>query len=79
MGACFEFHKMKSYASNDGPSKQIRKLFCFLEMKNWPFPSSKNYHFQNQAKCETFLVKMNFIRMRIKNVFISMALHLASL
>lgn len=33
MGACFEFHKMKSYASNDGLSKQMRKLFCFLEMK----------------------------------------------
>ena len=24
---------MKSYASIDGLSKQIRKLFCFLEMK----------------------------------------------
>ena len=24
---------MKSYASNDGLCKQIRKLFCFLEMK----------------------------------------------
>ena len=47
--------------------------------KKRPFPSSKSYHFQNQAKWETFLVKMSFIRMRIKNVFISMALHLASL
>ena len=47
--------------------------------KNWPFPSSKNYDFQNQAKWETFLVKMSFIRMGIKNVFISMALYLASL
>ena len=27
----------------------------------WPFPSSKNPHFQNEAKCTTFLVKMSFI------------------
>ena len=70
---------MKSYASNDGLCKQIRKLFCFLEMKELAISESKNYHFQNQAKCETFLLKMSFIRMRIKHVFISMALHLASL
>ena len=79
MGACFEFHKMKSYASNDGLSKQIRKLLCFLEMKELAFPSSKNSHFQNEAKCKTFLVEMSFICMGIKNVFISMALLLASL
>ena len=32
-----------------------------------PFPSSKNYHFQNEARCETFLVKMSYICMKIKN------------
>ena len=29
-------------------------------------PSSKNSHFQNEAKCETFLVKMSFICVKIK-------------
>ena len=28
---------------------------------NKPLPSSKNPHFQNEAKCTTFLVKMSFI------------------
>ena len=37
--------------------------------------------FQNEAKCKTFLVKMSFICMRIKNknIFISMDLHVVSL
>ena len=47
--------------------------------RNWQFPSSKNSHFRNEAKFKTFLVKMKFICMSIKNIFISMALHLASL
>ena len=33
------------------------------------FPSSKKSHFQNEAKCETFVVKMSFISMTIKNHF----------
>ena len=70
---------MKSYVSNDGLCKQIKKIFWFWKWKKRPFPSSKNPHFQNEAKCETFLVKMSFIRMRIKNVFTSLALYLASL
>ena len=32
---------------------------------NWPFLSSKNFHFQNEA----FLVTMSFIYMKIKNHF----------
>ena len=36
---------------------------------NRPFPSSKRSHFQNEAKCETFVVKMSFISMTIKNHF----------
>ena len=35
--------------------------------KNMPLPTSKNSFFQNEAKCKTFLVKMGFICMRIKN------------
>ena len=36
---------------------------------NRPFPSSKKFHFQNEAKCETFVVKMSFICIIIKNHF----------
>ena len=41
----------------------------FQLWRNWPFPSSKNSHFRNEAKFKTFLVKMKFICMRIKNYF----------
>ena len=36
---------------------------------NRPLPSSKNPHFQNEAKSTIFLVKMSFICMRMKNHF----------
>ena len=36
---------------------------------NRPFPSSENSHFQNEAKCKTFVLKMSFICMRIENHF----------
>ena len=36
---------------------------------NRPFPSSKKSHFQNEAKCEIFVVKMSFICIIIKNHF----------
>ena len=36
---------------------------------NRPLPSSNNPHFQNEARCTTFLVKMSFICMRMKNDF----------
>ena len=40
------------------------------EGHNSPLPSSKIAHFQNEAKCSTFLiVKMSFICMRVKNHF----------
>ena len=38
-----------------------------------PLPSSKNPHFQNKAKCTTFIVKMS---LRMKNISISKAEHL---
>ena len=34
-----------------------------------PVPSSKHPRFQNEASCTTFLVKMSFICMRMKNDF----------
>ena len=36
---------------------------------NRPLSSSRNPHFQNEARCTTFLVKMIFICMRMKNDF----------
>ena len=45
---------------------------------NRPFPSSRSRYLQHEAKFKTFLVKMSFIWMRIKIVFIPMASHLAS-
>ena len=50
-----------------------------IKVRNWPFPSFKNSQFQNEAYWKTVLAKMSFICMRIKNIFISIALHLASL
>ena len=38
-------------------------------ISNRPFPSSKKSHFQNEAKCETFVVKMSFICIIIKTHF----------
>ena len=34
-----------------------------------PLPSSKNPHFQNEARCTTYLVKMSFLCMRMKTDF----------
>ena len=48
------------------PAKWSRQ---FVIIVNRPLPSSKNPHFQNEAKCTTFLVKMSFICMRMKNDF----------
>ena len=46
--------------------KESPYVFCKF---NRPLPSSKNPHFQNETKCTTFLVKMSFICMRVKNHF----------
>ena len=43
----------------------MKTLQAWLD--NRPLPSSKNPHFQNEASCSTFLVKMSFICMRMKN------------
>ena len=43
--------------------------FGFRGRTNGPLPSSKNPRFQNEAKCTTFVVKMSFICMRMKNHF----------
>ena len=57
----------------------IKKRSCFVlfdvvyfELKDrntGHFRVPKNPHFQNEASCTTFLVKMSFICMRMKNDF----------
>ena len=45
-----------------------------------PSASSKNSHFQNEAKCKTFLLKMSFnLDEKKKSFFVLMPSHLASL
>ena len=41
----------------------------YIAITKLPFPSSKKSHFQNEAKCETFVVKMSFICIIIENHF----------
>ena len=47
------------------------QLFAEAEASsnNRPLPTSKNPHFQNEAKCTTFLVKMSFICVRMNTHF----------
>ena len=40
-----------------------------LKHANTPFQNSNNPHFQNKAKCKTFLAKMSFIFMGMKTNF----------
>ena len=47
---------------------QLQLIFT-RKLWNRPFPSSKKFHFQNEAKCEIFVVKMSFICIIIKNHF----------
>ena len=48
----------------------VEKFNCAtLIINNRPLTSFKNPHFQNEAKSTTFLVKMSFLCMRMKNHF----------
>ena len=46
---------------------QTRCIKGAVQMANRPFPSYKYSHFRNKAHYRTFLVKMSFICIRIKN------------
>ena len=50
-------------------NSNVVKFFVSLKQNNRPLPSSENAHFQNEARCTTILVEMNFIFMRMKNDF----------
>ena len=52
----------------NGPSADLTNYWK-CAVSNRPLPSSKNPHFQNEARCTIFLVKMSFICMRMKNDF----------
>ena len=61
------------FASYDANELIVKLNFVLIQVRKWfmknssfnsvyfyrPFPSSKNYHFQNEARCETFLAKMS--------------------
>ena len=55
--------------------------YCEKKLEKEAISELENSHFQNETKCKTFLVKMSFIYLRIKNksIFISKATPLASL
>ena len=65
----FNFQWTKTLYQNN--LNNITLFFTFLKgyRCNRPLPSSKTPHFQNEAKCTTFLVKMSFICLRVKNDF----------
>ena len=47
----------------------LRWNFTAKRENKWATSEFKNPHFQNEAKCTIFLVKMSFIYMRMKNHF----------
>ena len=71
-------------ANRDSPEMVQHAEVC-EELVNEPkkylgynFRVPKNPHFQSEANCKTFLVKMSFICMKIKIIFLSLAVHVAS-
>ena len=57
------------WGKNVPSCKRLDHRITWMTTLNWPLPSSKNPHFQNEAKYTTFLVEMSFICMRMKNHF----------
>ena len=51
---------MKSYASIDGLSKQIRKLFCFLEMKELAISEFQQLSLSKPGKVRNLSCKNEF-------------------
>ena len=71
------YRQLRGSLLRDGPCKttEERKRIVVKWKEKWerrcqrPFPSSKNSHFQNEAKRKTSLVKKGIICMRIKDNF----------
>ena len=51
-----------------GPVPRSLCLLAYNAPINRPLPSSKNAHFQNEARCTIFLVKMSFICTRMISI-----------
>ena len=54
----------KEYFKTIKPSLKAAWMYV-----NRLFPCSKNSHFQNEVKSKTFVVKMSFLCLRMKNNF----------
>ena len=70
VSACFQFSLPETEKKLISPFNSVTVVSCIRSRENnKPLPSFKNLHFQNEARCTTFLVKMSFICMRMKNDF----------
>ena len=60
----------KASAGRPAPRMKMSfvQFFTFMQV-NRLLPSSKNPHFQNEARYTPFLVKVSFVCMRMKNDF----------
>ena len=47
--------------------RKIKFKKLVLTKDNRPFPSSKNSHFRQKAKCKTYLVKISFTSIELLN------------
>ena len=56
---------MKKILHTKGKMTVVNKTF----IRNRPLPSTKNSHFQNEAKSTTFLLKTSVFIIRMKNHF----------
>ena len=71
----YQSHDFRAFLEKRMPYRRLQPevspvpLKYALTLPNRPLPSSKDPHFQNEARCTTFLLKMSFICMRMKNDF----------
>ena len=77
---------MQSYVSFSFKTNKARHVYTgYQQMNIWDGDNEIGHfrvpktHFQNEAKCQTFVVKMNFVCMRIKTIFTLKTSQLASL
>ena len=64
-----ELKSLRPQSVGDRGAMSLLRTSHAYNQQNRPLLSFKNPHFQNEAKCTIFLVKMSFICMRIKNHF----------
>ena len=60
-GKCFSVQLCKLSEDTEKLNTSLKSRMKWCMDSNRPLQSSKNPHFQNEAKCTTFLVKMSFI------------------